>query len=446
MNEDKEYKPSIFNIYHYSTETASKGPFLLGFGIIIPLIIIFSLWAYIAPLSAAAIADGKIVLNKAHKTVQHLEGGIVEEILVSEGQNVAKDDPLLILQDVVQQANLATLENKFKITKMVHARLRAEYLGQEPEFEILNLDEKKDSTYVENVKLQQSLWLKRTSNLKNQIDLIKAAKKQTQTQIIGMEAQLAAIQKRETILAQEFDELTPLYAKGIVSKTRKFELEKQIIDIKGQIGQFQSDIARLGQQIVAYDVEILDAKTTYEQSILDEMQQVETEIQQLSNEIIANKDTLKRTIVYAPSSGKILNLSVHTKSAVIAPGSTIMDIIPQDDRLIVEAKVIPTDIDLVKPGLKAKVLLSAYKTKKLPKLDAVVETVSADAILDEATGLTYFLARIDVDQSILQDLKHEIKLYPGMPAQVFMMDQPRTLADYIIAPVVDATYRAFREE
>lgn len=141
-----------------------------------------------------------------------------------------------------------------------------------------------------------------------------------------------------------------------------------------------------------------------------------------------------------------MDLKVHPKGAVVQPSARILDIVPGDDRLIVEARLNPNDIDLVTTGTKTKVLLSAYKAKKVPKLDGEVLPVSADIVFDEATGERYFLTRILVDDSVLKDLKSDVALYPGMPAQVFLIAGERTVADYLLSPVIDAAYRAFREE
>ena len=223
-------------------------------------------------------------------------------------------------------------------------------------------------------------------------------------------------------------------------------LQRNDAELKGQFGTLKANIAQLRQAIAGSEIEIIDLKTETHNAVLDELNQVTLSIQELQNQLNQLEDRLKRTVIRAPSDGIAMDLQVHTKGAVVQPGQRIMDIVPQDDRLIIEARLNPNDIDLVTTGTEAKVVLSAYKAKKVPKLDAKVLTVSADTLQDEVTGERYFAARILVDDSIFEELKADIALYPGMPAQVFLIVGERTVADYLLAPVKDATYRAFREE
>jgi len=447
MSDDNQ-KASLFSIYTYSPERAGRGPFLFGFVLLIPFVLLFGAWSTFAPLEAAAIAEGQVILNKDVKTVQHFEGGIVEKILVQEGAYINKGDPVIIIRDFLQRNQLTALYENAIAARALKARLKAEYFQNSiPDFSSITGNYTIDPSRLDElISLQEQQFKTRQRNLDARLELIRNQKKQSRKEIDGIKAQMLASEKQLKILKQELEEIAPLQKKGIVLKTRKLELKKQIISIEGQIGSFKSNIARIEQSILSGDLEALSSTTELQKMILDELQSAELSIKQAESEIISLEDSLQRTVVTAPTSGKVMNLEVHTLGAVLSPGATIMDIVPQDDRLIIEANVLPTDIDLVRPGLKAKVLLSAYKAKKVPKLDGVVESISGDALLDEATGMSYFSARIVVDETIFNQLKSNIELYPGMPAQVFLLDEPRTLALYLGGPIMDATYKAFREE
>ncbi len=170
------------------------------------------------------------------------------------------------------------------------------------------------------------------------------------------------------------------------------------------------------------------------------------EIINLVSELSKAKDILKRTVITAPVSGKIMNIKYHTIGAVIQPASEIMDIVPQSEELIIEAKIRPQDIDSVHDGLKAKVSLTAYKGKKVPKLDGKVINVSADIMVNEQSKESYFLARIKIDQKELANLKEQVTLHPGMPAQIFIITGSRSMVSYLLTPIQDSFYKAFREE
>ena len=435
-------------IFRYDFDTAGRGPARFGSFILIPFLLLFGAWAGLAPLNSASIANGQVVLNQNRKSVQHLEGGIIDEIYVKEGQAIQKDDPVLVIRSLPQRQQIESLYDQIAAARSLRARLVAELAGREkPDFSDLDksikLSKKK---YAVITDMQTRLFEARKKSLQSKTSLIRSSQEQARKEIKGAQAQLKAFNKQLELVRQEFANIAPLREEGLITGAQKMGLEKSIAELEGQIGSVTENIARLEQTIIGGDLQIIDGQTELRKTALDELQKTELSLQELVHQMVSLQDQLKRTVVKAPVSGRIMDLQVHTKGAVLSPGQRILDIVPQDDRLIVEARLSPNDIDLVVPKLKAKILLSAFKAKKLPKIDGTVETISGDLLIDPASGERYYLVRVSVDQSIFKKLKSNISLYPGMPAQVFFIEGERTLADYLISPILDATYRAFREE
>lgn len=448
MNEATKAGGKKFGIFSYNYETAGRGPARWGFLVLVPFLIILGGWATFAPLNAAAIATGEVVLNQDRKTVQYLEGGIVDNILIGEGEEIERGQPILIIRDISQRTRINMIYNQLASARAVQSRLVAERDG----LQMLDFSKLADSIDLPKPELlslrntQTKLFISRQTSLKTKIELIEARKIASQKQIEGLKAELKAMRTQHRLAQEEMKIVAGLFKKKIATTQRKMATERTNAELEGQIGSLEADIARLEESILAADIEVIDLQTDTQNAVLQQLQEVDLSIQDLTHQMGETLDQLERTIIKAPSSGRIMDLQVHTKGAVVQPGARILDIVPDDDRLIVEAKLNPNDIDLVNEGVKAKVLLSAYKAKKVPKLDGEVLHVSADILTDKTTGERYFLARVLVDDNVLNNLKADVSLYPGMPAQVFFLAGERTVADYMLSPVLDATYRAFREE
>jgi HlyD family type I secretion membrane fusion protein len=233
--------------------------------------------------------------------------------------------------------------------------------------------------------------------------------------------------------------IKPLVKENNLPLLRQYDVEKKITEFSGAVIQFTADAAAARKQIDNYKNEDLS-------KILDELKETELEIVNLTNQLSSAKDVLQRSEIISPTAGKVMNIKYHTIGAVVPPAGEIMNIVPQHDELIIEAKIKPQDIDEVRVGLKAKVALTAYKGKKVPKLSGQVLTVSADIVTNEQTRESYFLARVKIDEKEIQNLKNKIELYPGMPAQVFVITGSRSLLSYLFTPIQDAAYKSFREE
>ncbi|MET1410678.1 HlyD family type I secretion periplasmic adaptor subunit [Roseibium sp. HPY-6] len=435
-------------VFRYDYRTAGIGPSRWGLFVMIPFLLLLAAWASYAPLSAAAIADGAVVLDHDRKTVQHLEGGIIEDVLIAEGETVTHGQSILVLRDVKQRAQLDTLKFQLASARALKSRLVAERNEtSELDFSSLETDiDLADETFASLRQLQTRLWKSRAKAIQTKIDLIEANKSAIVKQIDGLNHQIRSASTRRDLVATEREAVLSLHKKKLTTNNRLMELNRNAARLEGEVGMLTAYIGQLEREISAADIEIIDLRTEFQSRILQELQTVSLRIQDLEHQMTATKDLLARTIIRAPANGIVLDLQVQSRGAVVGPGQRLLEIVPEEDRLIVEARLKPNDIDLVTTGTPAKVQLSAYKARKIPKLDGTVLSVSADVIADPSTGERYFKARVLVSDKMMDELKADIALHPGMQAQVFFLAGERTVADYLLSPITDATYRAFRED
>ncbi len=386
--------------------------------------VIFLGWAAFLPIKSASIAKGVVVLDFNRKTIQHLEGGMIDQILVKEGQNVKKGDILLYLHDIRAKAEHQILEERLWTMKLQKERPKAEKENNQKLDLFAFFSEIGELSKGEVEKIQKVAA--------NQLRLFKARSDKRQGEIKVLEKKLKAAEAKLKLFQKELSLVKPLVDEGNLPVLRELDLQKAIAETDEQAGS-----AKL--QIVNY-------KNNDLSEILKELKESDMEIIGLHNQLSASKDVLKRSAITAPVSGKIMNIKYHTLGAVVPPGGEIMNIVPQHEELIIEAKIKPQDIDNVVAGLKAKVMLTAYKGKKVPKLNGEVLNISPDILSDAQTRESYFLARIAVSKKDIEKLKNKIELYPGMPAQVFIITGARSLISYLFTPISDSAYKAFRED
>jgi HlyD family type I secretion membrane fusion protein len=430
-----------------AVKTINLGALVLGF-----FLTVFIIWGIFAPINSASIAPGQVVLDFNKKTIQHLEGGIIEKILVKEGQNVVTGQALIYLQDIQSRSQNKMLKKQLITTLAIEERLVSERDKKEqPNFanilEQYQTDKEGENEAVKKIILtQEKLFQIRQNSFRSKTDILKKRIDQLGDEIKGINSQLKATDE-ELGLVRRQESMSKRLVKNNNSPLNKLiEIQKQIAASKGKKGELEANIAKAGQSISETELEIINLQNENLNEILAELQDIEVKVSDLTEQLVSAKDILKRTIIKSPTSGTVTDVKYHSIGAVISPASEIMYIVPQNDQLIVEARVNPNDIDNVKTGLKAKVQLTAFKAKKVPKLTGEVLSVSADILLDEATGEQYFLARIKIDEDEINHLKAKITLYPGMPAQAFIITGTRSLFKYLFAPITEASYKAFRED
>lgn len=424
-----------------------------GFGptIILGLVMIavcfggFSLWAGLAPLQGAAIAGGSVVVDSKRKSIQHLEGGIVREILVHDGDKVKADQILMRLDETQPSATLQQITARYNAASAVVARLTAEEQGKTSiDFPEALLAQRSDPDVGKLIDGQTGIFNAKLNELNSQTRILQQRDIQAAEEIRGVESQVKAQREQLRLIAEEIGNKSALLEKGLVTKPQVLQLQRQQAELEGALNQNLSMITRGKQVMTETELRISELRTTRINDAAKDHGEALKDLSDFTEKMRAARDVLDRTVVRAPLDGTVMEMSVHTIGGVVAPGSTLMEIVPSADLLTVEAKVEVKDIEHVHAGLPAQVRLVSYSQRDTPTLDGRVNWVSADRVDDAKIGASYYSARIEIDRAQLAALNN-VRLYPGMPVEVMILGNERTALDYLLAPITRTFSRAMRE-
>jgi HlyD family type I secretion membrane fusion protein len=406
----------------------------------------FGTWAALAPLDSAALAPGRVTVASNRKTVQHLEGGIVKNLLVKEGDAVAGGQILIQLDDTQARARLELLLGRYDTLLATEARLMAERVSAAGIKFPDSLTSRRDQPQVAKLlDAETALFEVRRRSIEGRIRIFHKRIAQLKKEISGLAAQIAAEDDQLVLIADERSSLETLFKRGVVGKSRLLRLKREEAKLKGDRGEHLSLITKARQRIGETELEIIDIKNNMLNQVVSGLHDTQAELVEVSERLKAAEDILVRTDIRAPQAGVVMGLNVHTEGGVIAPRQRLLDIVPEDDTLVIEAQIAPNDIDVVYAGLPAQVRLTAFKQRNTPMLDGKLTRVSADSFTDERSGASYFLARVAIDAAQLKKLDGR-ELYPGMGAEVMIKTGKRTTLDYILAPLTDSLRQAFRED
>ena len=425
-------------------KTSLKGPIVSGLTILLIFLVGATAWASSAKLASAIIAVGQLKVDSNRKQIQHLDGGIVNQILVSDGQSVKKGDTLVILDPVQAKSSLGIVAGALFTAELKRSRLQAERDNTEqPDFTRFLHREHEDKNSL--IDAQQSLFSIRRSVQVSQQEILHQQIENLKSQISGFESQQASTKTQIEISKDELVNLKNLKARGLVGNERLLELERNLAQLEGRAGELVSSIASAKASIDEKHLELIRVKRSFHEQVLAELQDVESEIIDLQERANAATHHLQQMVVKAPVGGLIVGLNVHTEGGVVVPGQLLMEIVPDNDALIVEGQVLPTDVDDLRVGQSARVKLSGFQQRTTPELTGMLQYVSADSMLDERSGMTYFIIRVSIAAEELAKLPSE-GLIPGMPAEVFVQTGERTALEYLLQPLSDTIDRAWREK
>lgn len=399
-----------------------------------------------APLNSAALARGVVSVEGKRKTVQHLEGGIVGEIIVKAGDIVRVGEPLIRLDDTLPKANLKLLQGRLNSVIALEARLRAESdRRQEIDFPDSIYDKRDQPEISEIISGQMNIFKARRQAITGKTSILNRRIAQLVEEITGLEGQIRAEDTQIELIGLEIKDVLGLFKKGLVPRPRLLGLQRKLAEIEGSKSKHKADIARARQNIAETRLQISELRTEMVNEAVQELRDAQNEYRDLVEQIRAARDVLNRVVIRAPIGGAVVNLQVHTPGGVIAPGDPLLDIVPLDGRLIIEARVDPKDIDIVRQGLSAQIRLTAFSQRRSRPIEGRVLTVSADALTDERSGQTYYLAKIELIENP-SDALNGVAIQPGMQADVIIVTGSRTLFEYVMQPVGGVLDRALREE
>lgn len=414
--------------------------------------LLFLGWASVTRLDAAAVATGRVAVSGQRQTVQHRDGGVVGRIFVREGQKVARGAVLLQLAAAEVQAQERALSSQAITLLAQRARLRSEQLGQAtvatpPEFATLTGDDRIEAEQA--MRLQMVQLRARSSLLSTQQGVLGSERAQVGQQRAGYQRQLTAIKEQERLLNEELDAYRPVAEKGFVALTRLRAMERAAADLAGQRGRLEASIAEAGEGVGESQLKIVETQRSLQEKIAEDLHDTEARLSDVVPRLTAARDQLSRTMVRAPVSGTVVGLSVFTEGGVIAPGQRLMDIVPDNPSLVVEARVSPLDVDDLRVGQQSTVRFNGLQERDLPTLHGAVRRISADALTDEKTGVNYYVAEVSVppDQVLqIQDVRGaDFRLKPGMPVEILVPLRKRTALQYFFEPLTEAMWRSFRE-
>ncbi len=403
-------------------------------------------WAALAPLSGAVVANGVVKVDGNRKSVQHLDGGIVKDLRVKEGDHVQAGDVLIVLDDTQSRAEYDVLSEQYVVLRATEARLLAE-LANQTVLEIPSeLAARKDDAYVKSIWVGQvKQFESRRAAIAGQRNVIGEKIHQLQSQIDGAEAQVKAFTEQNESVRAEADSVAPLVGKMLLPRPRLLQLQRTGFSLEGQIADAQANIAKFRQAIAEQKLQIAQLTNERMTEVTKELREIHAHLVEVIPKRKSAEAALSRMEIRAPYSGRVVGLNVFAIGAVIQRGEKILDIVPDDEGLTVAAQVAVEDISEIRPGMKSELHLTAYKQRIVPAIHGEVLDVSADRLTDPKTSSSYYVATIRPDIAELAELP-DVHLYPGMPATVMVPTEARTAFDYIVGPLVQSFHRAFRQK
>jgi HlyD family secretion protein len=424
-----------------------RKPLILGAVVVVLFFAGFGAWAMLAPIASAVLASGTISPEGSRKTVQHLEGGIIAEILVVEGEQVEAGQPLVILKETQARASYEVLAGKKLLLEAQLYRLRAEQLGADtlefPEtlLRVAQADENLQNVLDAQVELfrsRRTLDVGRKAIGANRIE-------QLYQEITGLKSQVSSQQLQLVLLDEELLSKKKMLDEGFYAKPEYLALLRLRAEISGDKSQLEAEIAQTQQSVGETQLQIVNVESTRLDEIALMSADFQAELNVVDEEIAAKLDTLSRTVIRAPVAGTVMDERFHTLGAVVKPGESLLDIVPSESKLLIDARILPVDIDNVYPGQSTRIVFSALAQRDLPQIAGRVKSVSADILTDERSGDVFYQVWVEVPLNELSKLGGDVEIVPGMPAEVYIVTGERTLIQYLVQPITDSLRRSFRE-
>ncbi|WP_135450998.1 HlyD family type I secretion periplasmic adaptor subunit [Tabrizicola caldifontis] len=422
----------------------TRGAKRLGLVAAAVFVFVFGAWSIYAPLASAALAPGVISPDGYRRTVQHLEGGIIRAIHVREGDPVSAGDPLITLDDTAARSLDAEIRERYLHVLATEARLEAERTDA-PEIVFPDVLLADDSPAMRQViEGQRQLLASRRATLASRISILEARILQLGEQNAGLDQVIAAEEEQLALIDEEITAADDLLAQGLERKPRILALQRTRAEVAASIAMNRARIAQNAEAMGETRLQLLAVDEERREAIAGQLAEIRRVLAELRGQMPSRENMLERTVIRAPIAGRVMNLRATTGGGVIRPGEPIADIVPDEAHLMISARVQPHDIDRITPGMSARVILSAYNQRNMPQIHGRLQSISADAFVDERSGAAYFLAQIEVDPQDIEGLSH-VQLVPGMPAEVMLLDGERSAMEYFLAPILESRRRSFLE-
>lgn len=421
-------------------------PLRIGMIIILVTFFGFGLWAATAPLDSAAQAPGVVVSESSRRVIQHLEGGIVREIRVDDGQEVKEGDVLIRLDDTRAKAQLGIVQADLDLQQAIRARLLAERDGMK---DITFPDDllkraAKDPSVASIIAGQKNLFSARIASLRGQHDILEQRIGQLNEQVAGLRSEVTSKSEQGHLIKEELTDQNGLLENGYTTKTRVLALRREAARLEGELGDHLATIAKTEQNIGETRLQMLQVEKQHQEEVARDLRDAQARVTEDTEKQIASVDVLNRIDIRAPVTGTVLNLQVHTAGGVVAPGAALMEIVPANDELVVDAQVNPLDIDTVHTGQEVALHISTVGARLIPVIYGRLDNVSADRITDQKSGHSYYKAKITISKEQLDRLG-DVRLHNGMAVEAMITRGSQTALHYAIKPLLESLTRSFRE-
>lgn len=415
-----------------------------GYTVVLVMFGFFGGWSVLAPLDSAALAPGVVTVKTYRKTVQHLEGGIVKELFARDGDQVEAGQALIVLDDTQLRAEYDIVLSQLIGAQATEARLLAER-DQSDAIRFERMVEQHSKRAIEAQEGENQVFNARRQSHQGERQVLQQRIGQLQQQIKGLRELAGTKQKLAQSYQSEVTELRDLLKDGYIDKQRLLEQERNLDAVRAEAAEHQSEITRIQLQITETELQILQLDKQFNTEVVGLLSETQAQAFDLEQRLLALQERINRVIIRAPESGMIIGMSVHTIGGVVSPATPLLDIVPSASDLIIEAEVSPIDIDRVDVGKLADIRFSAFNSATTPVIQGEVTQVSGDRLINEQTGMPYYLARVQLTPEGIQQLgaRH---LVPGMPAEVLINTGERTLFQYLMQPVDNAFARSLIED
>ncbi|MBS3651558.1 HlyD family type I secretion periplasmic adaptor subunit [Pseudaminobacter sp. 19-2017] len=402
-------------------------------------------WAFLADLSSASVASGTIVVDSKRKTVSHFEGGVLSRVVVQEGDQVTAGQPLIRLEDTRARADLQGLESRRigLIAKL--ARLRAEQAGTEAISFPDEFGDGGDAAINDAIAAEHAFFEKRRESKKGRSGIQRTTIEEFAERSKFLTIQIEAIDRQIDLVNEQRSAIATLVDKGFAQRSKLIEIDARLSELAASRGELAGQRAQAEKAKAGAELALTGIERDFQSEIAGEITTARLELADVEEKIVAAKDVLRRLEIRSPQAGIVTNIRVRTPGSAVTPGEPLLDIVPESEPLLIEMHVSTRDIDSIAVGSQATIRLTAYNQRSHLPVAGKIIYVAADQSVDEKSNVAYFVARAQVDPDSLA-ANPDMRLYPGMPAEVLIVHKPRRAIDYLVSPVADSFNRAFRED
>lgn len=418
----------------------------LGWWIVLVGVGGFFLWATFAPLDKGVPLSGSVMVATNRKAVQHQTGGIVEDILVKEGDLVKEGQVLVKMNDIQVKAQAEVTRGQLIAARAIEARLIAERDNKpEIDFPPFLHSAVDDPRVIGSISLQKQLFVSRQSVLKHELAALDENIAGLTVQLRGLESSRASKLQQLEFLKEQLENMRVLAQDGYVPRNRVLELERTHAQLTGDISEDTGNIGRIQRQISELNLRRVQRLEEYQKEVRQQLTDVQREAEALNSRLLAQDFELANVLVKAPVDGIVVGINIFTRGGVIGPGFRMMDIVPSEDMLVIEGQVPVHLIDKVHAGLDVDFIFTAFNQNKIPRVPGIVTNVSADRLTDERTGVPYYQLKAKVTPEGMKILT-DWQIRAGMPVEIFVKTGERSLMNYLLKPILDRIHTSLVED